>query len=144
MSKVFQYIAYVTIALAIAMMILFTYWMLYPYNPVDFKDEVYPILNEGKIATQGGSLKYRVNYCKYVKQVPEVSKKYVDGIIYDTPGSRGVVFQGCRVQVVDNIVPDTLLPGEYYIDIEIDYQMNPLRHVIYNNRTEKFTVLAKE
>jgi hypothetical protein len=133
-------LSWLVIVSMIGLILLFGFWLLYPYNPVEFKDEVYPVLNENKTVKQGDILKYEVDYCKRVDQVPVVNKKYVDGIIYETPMGRGVVFKGCRAQVVDNIVPENLLPGEYFMQIEIDYEMNPIRHIIYHNRTEKFTV----
>lgn len=141
--KLFQVIAWFTIIAALGLMFLFGFWMLYPYQPVVFNDEVYPVLNENKTVEQGGILKYEVDYCKYVEQVPVVIKKYVDGLIYETPEGRGVVYQGCRVQIVDNVVPENLIPGEYYMQITVDYEMNPLRHVVYNNTTERFTVTEK-
>jgi hypothetical protein len=142
--KLFQWIAYFTILAALGLLLLFGYWLLWPYNPVDFKSPIYPILNEGKIATQGGILSYQIDYCKNVSQVPVINKKYVDGIIYETPQGRGVIYQGCRVQQVDNVVPLNLLPGEYFMQVVIDYQVNPIRHIIYNNRTEGFNILPAD
>ena len=137
-------LSWLVIISAIALMLLFGFWMLYPYKPIVYNDPVYPILNENKTATVGGILSYEVDYCKYTDIYPEVFKRYVDGIIYQTPPGRGIVYQGCRVQQVDNLVPTTLIPGKYKMEVIVDYQMNPIRHIIFTNYTEDFTIVAKE
>lgn len=144
MNKILQWIAYITILVALGMMLIFGYWMLYPYNPIVYKDPVYPVLNEGKTVEVGGILKYEVSYCKYSSVYPTVIKRYVDGLIYETPAGRGVVYEGCREQIIDNLVPSTLVPGKYKMEIIIEYQMNPVRKITYTNYTEEFTVVEAE
>jgi hypothetical protein len=142
MRKIANCISYITLIAVFIFVCIVIYWSIYPYKPIVYQDKEYPILNENKEATQGGILKYQVNYCKYTTIVPLVLKRYVDGIMYDTPYSRGVVTIGCHSQVVDNLVPETLPPGKYHMDIVVDYKMNPIRNLIYNNKTEEFTIVA--
>jgi hypothetical protein len=140
MNKFTTYIAYLAIIISFLVLGLMGYWLLYPYNPVTYKTIPYPVLNENKTATVGGILKYSVDYCKTTNIYPTVIKRYVDGLIYETPAGRGVVYKGCRVQVVDNLVPSTLIPGKYKMEVIIEYQMNPIRKIIYTNYTEEFTI----
>lgn len=142
--KIINILSWIVIVSMMALILLFGFWYLYPYNLIEFKSPVYTVLNENKTVKSGEILKYEVDYCKYTDLDPVVTKWYVDGLVYQTPEGRGVIFPGCRKQIVNNLVPENLLPGEYYIKIFIDYEVNPIRHIIYENRTEKFTVLAKE
>lgn len=141
MNKIFQIIAWCTIIFALGLLILMGFWSFYPYKPIEYKSSTYKVLT--KQVKPGGTLVYVVDYCKYSNQVPVITKKYVDGIIYDTPPGRGVVIQGCHQSEVYTLIPETLLPGDYYMQVNIDYQVNPIRHMIYNNVTEKFTVTNK-
>jgi hypothetical protein len=144
MRRFFQIFSYVTYMAAFFLMCLIFYWWFYPYNPISYKDEVYPILNENKIATMGGTLIYQVNYCKYTNIIPTITKRYVDGIIYDTLPSKGIVVSNtCGSTTVYNSIPDTLLPGSYHMDLVVDYQMNPIRHIIVHRQTEQFTIVKK-
>lgn len=126
--------------MALGIMLLLGFWAFYPYNPVEFKSNVYPVMNENHTVKHGEILKYEIDYCKYTDQLPVLSKKYIDGIVFETPLGRGIIIKGCHKQIIDNVVPDTLVPGEYYMQIVIDYEVNPIRHIIYVNNTEKFII----
>jgi hypothetical protein len=142
--KILPIIAYGTILLALATMLLFGFWLFYPYNPIEYNVLPYPVLNENHQVRPGQILEYTVDYCKYTDVYPEVIKRYVDGLIYEQPAGRGLVYEGCRVQIVDNLVPSTLLPGYYRMQVIIEYKMNPIRTITYTNETEAFEVLPKE
>ena len=141
MNKLFLLISWITIISALILLGVYIFWMFYPYNPIVYNTPVYKVLNENKIATVGGVLSYEVDYCKYTNKIPVVYKRYIDGIIYESPSGRGVVYKGCRIQRVDNLVPLTIIPGKYKMEVIVDYQMNPFRHIIYNNYTEDFTIV---
>ena len=143
-NKVLPIVAYVTILISLGLMILFGFWMLYPYNPIVYNKLPYPVLNENHQVRQGQILSYSVDYCKYTDIYPTVIKRYVDGLVFETLAGRGVVYEGCRVQVVDNLVPLTLIPGHYRMQVLIEYKMNPVRVITYTNETEAFEVLPKE
>lgn len=143
MRNLLNSFSYLTLIITFLFVCVVSYWWFYPYKPIVYLTPQYKIMNENKTATVGGQLVYQVNYCKYVDVIPTITKRYVDGILYDTPQSKGVVARGCHITNVYNTVPETLVPGTYKMDLVIDYQMNPIRHIIYNNQTEEFTIIKK-
>lgn len=114
------------------------YWLVYPYNPIVFKDIARV---ENKLVYGGGYLGYKVNYCKYTTVKPLITKQFIDGIIYNTPQIVGLDdMKGCKVVNVKMYVPRALMPGQYLVHTTYRYQVNPLRYIDVTLDTEKFTI----
>lgn len=135
--------AWGTLALATSLVGLLVFWAVYPYNFVKFNNTPYPV--KDKTLYQGEYLEYTVDYCKYTDIEPEsVERDFVDGIIFKSIDARANIRPGCNVAKPKSIVPTTLPPGDYHLEITVTYRANPIRDITYTNKTETFTVLERK
>ena len=140
MNKVIQIISWITITLAIGVISVISYWMIYPYKTVEFYNGTFPIENENSTVERGGRLRYRVNACKFTDQAPEITKFFIDGVVYETPKSPGGIEKGCGITITDVYVPKAIPAGEYTLKILVEYHVNPIRTITFTNYTEPFIV----
>ena len=139
MNKILVYLSYITILSAIALMGVATFWYLYPYKTVTFEQPVRVLTPEVK---RGEHMTYEVVFCKYTKKMPLITKTFVDGIIYQVP--EGVARQndmGCHTNLVQMYIPKALPAGEFYVEINYRYELNPIRTEDITIQTERFTIL---
>lgn len=142
-EKCIHIIAWFTIISALALMGLFIFWLVYPYQTTDFINSPFPVQN--KKVKVGGYVFYRVDYCKYTDLIPEVSKTFIDGVLYTIPPAVGAKNpMGCHTNLVQTYVPKALVPGKYVIQINYKYHVNPLREIEIKTETEPFEVVEKE
>lgn len=155
MNKAFQLIAWITILTALGLMVVSLYWLFYPYKVVSFKSVVknsaVPIHKvENKIVKSGGTLIYYVDYCKYTSSTPEITKSFVDGLIYQIPPAVSMITKvGCGVNTIYIDVPESLpvkddvkkISGIYSIKITWVFPLNPIRKETLLTQTEEFTVI---
>jgi hypothetical protein len=113
--------------------------MTYPYKTADFQLP-FKILNENKTVVRGDRLRYEITYCKYTTMHPDLTKFFIDGVIYETPKVPGVAEQGCRTEVADVYVPKAIPPGNYTLKTVAIYHVNPIRNIEIVNYTEQFTI----
>lgn len=114
-------------------------WMVYPYKTITVQGSINPI-NEG-IYKPGEAVTFHVNYCKYTKVRPIITRQFVDGVIYTVPSyTPTTVDLGCGERDIQVMIPETLPDGQYKLTTIYRYQMNPLRTVDVVAETEKFTV----
>jgi hypothetical protein len=139
LSKIFTCIAILSMLAAIALIIVFTIWLNFPYKPLKFNQDLLPIVN--KTVKQGESLQYVADYCKYVDLTAQVSKRFVNGLIYTTPTTLTNQNTGCHTVTVFVPIPPELPPGNYYLSNIYQYKMNPLRTVTIIQNTEWFEVI---
>lgn len=92
----------------------------------------------------GEPLQYELDYCKYTNRPAVVHRSFMDGQIILLQDSSGKLPTGCHKTLVKTaIVPETINPGEYYLDVSVDYTINPLRTITTHYRTTEFTVVRK-
>lgn len=140
-QKIFYYISILTIITAVALIFTLIYWLVKPYKVADFYNMPFHIVNENATVKRGDRLRYEVNYCKYREQMPQIIKFFIDGVVYETPKSFGVVDKGCGIVISDVYVPKAIPAGVYTLKIVASYKLNPIRTVEIVNRTQKFTVI---
>ncbi len=137
-TKVFSFLSWATIAIGFGLIAVVIYWLFVPSVPITFEK---PFKVEQKEVKSGGYLFYEVKYCKYTKIIPEISKTFVDGILYTIAPAPAVENPlGCHTNRVQQYIPKAIPVGKYYIDITYHYQLNPLRHHDVTVQTEEFTV----
>lgn len=127
------------LAVAMGMLVLFLYWIIKPYNPIEFKNEPHKILT--KKVQSGDFVSYKVNYCKNEDLAPIITRTFVDGIVYTIPPAVALPKEmGCREILVHLYVPRALPTGVYYVSANYRYQVNPIRYMDIITNTEKFTI----
>ena len=127
----------ISLGLSFLLVLVFLFWWIYPYNLVTAK-QPFEILTP--VVQQGDVLLYKMDYCKKTDLVPTVNRQFVDGLIYTLPVGSSVLVKGCRVITNSIEVPKNLPPGIYYIQSTAQYQVNPIRTILYDYKTAKFEV----
>lgn len=139
--KILNLVSYLTLLFAFIILATIIVWEIYPYNPVEYKNIPFPILNENKTVKKGDHVFYEIDACKYTDQVPELVKFFVDGVAFETPKTVGVVMEGCRKVVADVYVPHTMPTGEFHLRLVVTYKPNPIRTIVFDNYSENFTIV---
>jgi len=131
---------YIIVFILFGTVLVVGYWLLYPYKVIQFNKVPFPVVN--KIVHQGGILTYQTDYCKFNNIIPVSYKTFTDGIIYHIPSSYVLAKnKGCAKTFIDIEVPRTLPVGNYVLDILYIYQVNPIRTVNVDVKTENFEVV---
>lgn len=149
MNKFLNAISYITLLAAAIFMFVCAFWLLYPYDPIDFYNLPHKVLN--KKVLQGDVLSYEVDYCKHLDINPTVMKYFIDGLVYPIPPYIGVdrdVDKGCDKNnkkfihsIVKMPIPLNLPTGEIKgIKTVLRYQVNPIRYIDVVTYTGKFIV----
>lgn len=131
-------LALVTLSMMVLLVGLVTFWLVYPYNVTDYKGEFKTDFTE---YTQGDMTFYTVKYCKYMDIKPEVTKHFVDGLIFNAEETSANLTLGCKTQGVPLHIPMTLPPGRYQLKVELKYKVNPIRTITITNKSNWFTVV---
>lgn len=138
--KIFNSISYLVIIIALLFSVVVFYWLLFPYRVIEFN--VLPHVIENKQVKSGEYLIYEVDYCKFTKIVPIISKYFVDGLLYSTPETLATVKGvGCGKNRVQVYVPKALPLGKYRMETIYRYKVNPLRTIDVKTTTEDFEVV---
>lgn len=138
--KIINYISYGTLISALVLLLVVFYWLLYPYEPIEFNNMPHAV--ENKQVKPGDHLIYTVEYCKNSTVVPIASKYFIDGLIYAIPDTLATVKEvGCGQSRVQVYVPRALPKGKYFIEASYRYQVNPIRYIDVVTRTEQFEVI---
>jgi hypothetical protein len=140
MQKIINTLSLVTIFLAWVLVILVTYWIVYPYKPVVFTTESFPV--DEKVVKAGGYLTYNASYCKFNNLVPQTTKAFSDGVLYILPTEVALSKEmGCGNIKVQTYVPTSLPASKYRLKISYRYQVNPIKAITITAQTEEFTVI---
>ena len=130
--------SYFTLVLGFVIVGTYTYWTNYPYKTIEFKNNPFPPSNPE--VTRGERLRYKVDYCKFTDENPTVVKYFIDGVIYETSPTVGVMTEGCYIDEVDVYIPRALPPGNYSIKIVAIFHPNPIRTITITSNTQQFEV----
>lgn len=119
--------------------LLVAFWLLYPYKTIEFNQPSARV--ETKQVERGGYLVYVIDYCKYTEKEANISRSFIDGLIYLTPDGISDVPKGCGEKRIQMYVPRNMPVGKYRIMQVRHYEVNPLRHIDIVYYTEEFEVL---
>jgi len=137
MNKIFPKIAYLTIGIALILIVTFLYWSLFPYQPLVLSNIK---LNKTEVI-RGEHLQISFDYCKSVNLSADMYITFIDGIIYNTPPQVSNLPKGCSSSVLSVYVPRALPTGEFMLKGVFKYKVNPIRSVEANGLTQKFIIL---
>ena len=139
MNKLWQIYAWGTVLITFVFLLIVGYWQFYPYKTVVFNDKVFPVVT--KEVKRGENLVYLSKACKYSNVIVEISRSFVDDLVYDMPITTSNRELGCSTSVVNIFVPQSLPVGTYYLRSRYYYQVNPIRTIVINQDTEVFKVI---
>lgn len=137
---------YISIFLEILMAIILlwvNYSLFWPVQTLEIKNFSSPGLVTVASSTyqRGTPLGYVLDYCKYSNYPVKVTRTLVDGQIITLSNSSGYLPLGCHKTLVETaVIPDSVAPGLYYLDITVDYTINVFRTETVHYRTNEFTV----
>lgn len=91
---------------------------------------------------KGDTIQIISTYCKSKDVHTTVQWSLVDHIVTTFPEKQLETFKGCFTDKVSNIeqVPPLVAPGDYYLQGNISYQINPFKSVEYTFTTNHFTI----
>jgi len=133
-------ISSITLLIAFIMLVVSSFWYLYPYKTTEFTKEPFPILNENKTVRRGTSVNFIAEFCKTTKVQPTITRIFKNSLLFYTPPTVGSAPPGCYKMNVQVYVPEELPAGTFQIETVYSYQVNPIRNIKVIHSTERFTV----
>jgi hypothetical protein len=141
LRKILLLISSVSLFMAFIALCLFFFWLIYPYKPLVFKTEKFKVQNP--IVRQGDNLLYTSDYCKYSPNTYLVSRTFENSLVFSTPAFISNRPLGCKKITVGVLVPPELPPGKYILINKYQTELNPIRTLTIEQRTEEFTVIER-
>ena len=127
----------VAITLALIPLSLYVWWSR-PRNSFILTDQIHVVEKEVSI---GGSLEYKMSYCKYSDVSAETHYSFIDSVVYPLPGM--VVRElelGCH-QVVEGLIVPDVPPGSYRLDMLRVYNVTPFQRLEVHSLSNLFKVV---
>lgn len=91
---------------------------------------------------RGQPVSYKLDYCKYTTVKAQVTRTLIDGQIITLSNTNGYLPTGCHTTIVEtSIIPDSIAPGQYYLDMVLRYPINPFRTEVVHYQTNLFQVV---
>jgi hypothetical protein len=100
---------------------------------------------EKKVFYTGEQLTYAFDFCK-TRNVPvEMYGSYIDTVKIDMPVVKLKSPTGCSKRISSNYkIPKILPSGMYHFEVELIYQVNPIREVKVKYRTQQFEIINND
>lgn len=138
MRKLINLVSYLTIILAMGLVVYAYYLSFYPFKVVQ--------LNSFTVTTtepiyRGGYIEYNLDFDKLLPIKPRVTYFLVDGIIVELEGTGINQVVGEQKVTRSRRIPETVNPGVYKFRIELEYPVAPWRTINYTWISNEFTVL---
>ena len=137
-----------TMVSAFILLLTILFWLLYPYKIIEYTpDDNYNIIygvNEKNEVEQGGKIAYEFDYVKTTDIVPKISRRFVDGVVFNAADGGVILPKGSGHAIVETDIPETLPPGTYQLEILRSFQVNPIRTIEVVDKTEEFTVIESK
>lgn len=137
------YLFQVCIFLWFIMLIWWNYETFWPVKTLVINN----LSASGQVETQNTSYKlgqpiaYTFDYCKYSDAPATVVRTLVDGQQIRLTNEVGYLAMGCHTTLLETaVIPDTINPGRYYLDVDAQYQINPFHTVDVHYHTNYFDV----
>ena len=103
-----------------------------------------PILHvETPVVKQGGELIYDLSYCRYDIFGATIYRTVYgnNGIIYPLAAVNSVTYPGCRTAKIYLMIPTSIPPGAYHVNMLVNVQVNLLKVNSIQTNTEDFQIV---
>lgn len=132
---------------AIGVVIIISLWgigdLLWPYNPLVFKEQYFPV--KSNVLKQGSDLEFLVRYCKNMQVPAVVHYQFENSVIFfSTTVNHANSQKGCGEHWNIFNIPEELPPGIYRLVMTVDYKVSLIRTVSVRGATEQFTIISKD
>lgn len=137
--KYINYLSYSTIILSFILMIILFFTILYPFEIVTLNKNPFSIVTP--TVKRGDYVEYELHFTKHLNIKPKATYYLIDGMVIRLYG------EGVSRQVGENIVkgkktiPDSIPPGKYRIQIDLEYEIVPWRKLYYSWQSEIFEII---
>ncbi len=139
-TNIFKLLANSVITLSFIILLICFVWLIYPYNPATFRTLPHKVTPE--VVEGGKFVTIHVDVCKNMQVAPEISRVFVDGVVYQIPAYITVDDEvGCKVRKVQIYIPKGLPTGKYFVSTSYRFKVNPIRTVEMQTRSEQFEVV---
>lgn len=132
-------LGWLAVLVGTAMIVVITYWLIYPYVPITFTDPVFPVLT--KRVKQGKNLEIVSSFCKYMETTPTLTRTFENGLVFSTPQMAVSRDMGCHTVTIHVPIPEELPAGKYHLKQIYQYKVNPLRTITLIHKSEPFEVI---
>ncbi len=146
-KKFLHVIGYAIITVAICLILLIIFWLVYPYETVEVKTPV-EILNEKTEIAPGEPIVMELNIVKSTNLAPQSTQFILcsDGsLTFTDPGTpRNLPPGEYRVISDTNLLPAKLIPGSRCTyNFRNSYRVNPVRDITNEWSSEQFLVVRR-
>ncbi len=107
-------------------LMLFTYWLVWPYNPVEETAEPLPVY---QTIYPGETFRVLRQFCIHVDEVSESIRSLTtkDGTKISLAATKHATPPGCHTRTHLIETPPWIPPGSYQYDAALTFDVNPLR-----------------
>lgn len=137
--EMLSYLTVVLFSIFAVVVILIAVAMLYPYKTIEFHNSPFPVMNNP--VKRGEPIRLDVFYTRYTDLPCTAVARFTNGITYSYPAQifhkKPGSYKGISTSF---IVPTTLPPGKYIMEVCFSYEPNPIRTIIKYAKTQEITV----
>ena len=137
--RVSDLILYSGFLLAVGITLLFGFWGLYPYNPVDFDRPTLEILNCP--CTPGDTVQYHISGTNNGTYHVTISKSIVNGHITTYEPVHEFITEGDFDFTAEVYLPTSVDPGLAKIRVSMQFNTNPLSPTFERIESDYFEVI---
>jgi len=136
LNKIAAYASFVTLAIAFVAIVIITFWLSFPYKPATFNS--IKVLEEK--VDSGSSLTYEIDYCKNMSIPAQVTRSFVNGVIFTTNTITTNNQTGCHKNLTMITIPQEMASGPYTLRTTWTYKVNPMREISVTKDSNKFEI----
>lgn len=122
------------------------YLLWRPYNILDIKAPV-KVLNMNKEIKAGDMLELQFTYQKHYPVLGTITDQLVNGVTVTLGSSTSNVRVTDKGEWVTSVryvhIPNSIQPGQYYIRMVTNYDINPFRQITQSWNSEVFTITGE-
>lgn len=137
MKKLIKLIPSIIISTAIGLILLLTYWAIYPYKPLELSN----VTLDRTEVNRGEHIHISADYCKNVNLPADLYISFIDGLVYNPQPQVLDLESGCHHTVLSIYIPKALPTGKYQLKGVFRYQVNPIRTIDVNHLSGEFNIL---